>query len=91
MNIKGCFIIPVLALTIFSCSDDKDITEAERRIETFQSLLGGEYSTLQWWQTAVKLRVSVKTQAPAGVYAYFVGEDGGTLFDYKYVTKDSTF
>ena len=91
MNIKGCFIIPILALTLFSCSDDKDITEAERRIETFQSLLGGEYSSLQWWQTAVKLRVSVKTQAPAGVYAYFVGEDGGTLFDYKYVTKDSTF
>ena len=79
------------ALALASCSDDKELSSIERTHTTFENLLGGSYSSMQWWQTAIKLKVSVTTQDTAGVYAYFVGEENGILFDYKHVTKDSTF
>ena len=79
------------ALALASCSDDKELSSIERTHTTFENLLGGAYSSMQWWQTAIKLKVSVTTQDTAGVYAYFVGEGSGILFDYKHVTKDSTF
>lgn len=91
MNIKGCITILLGTLALAGCSDDKELSAVERTRSSFEELLGGEYSTMQWWQTAVKLKVNVKTQSPTGIYAYFVGEESGILFDYKYVTKDSIF
>ncbi|MGM9700162.1 MAG: LruC domain-containing protein [Prevotella sp.] len=91
MNIKGCIAILLGTLALAGCSDDKELSAVERTRSSFEELLGGEYSTMQWWQTAIKLKVNVKTQSPTGIYAYFVGEESGILFDYKYVTKDSTF
>ena len=78
-------------LTLVSCSNDKEISAVERTHTSFENLVGGAYSPMQWWRTAVKMKVSATTQDTADVYAFFVGEESGTLFDYKRVTKDSTF
>ena len=78
-------------LTLVSCSNDKEMSAVERTHTSFENLLGGAYSPMQWWRTAVKMKVSATTQDTADVYAFFVGEESGTLFDYKRVTKDSTF
>ncbi|MGM9733878.1 MAG: hypothetical protein ACI3YT_07160, partial [Prevotella sp.] len=90
MNIKGCIAIILGTLALAGCSDEKELTTVERTRSSFEELIGGEYSTMQWWQTAVKLKVNVKTQSPTDIYAYFVGEENGILFDRKYVTNDST-
>ena len=90
MNRKGCIGIIVGKLALIGCSDDKDISAVERTRNSFEEMIGGEYSSMQWWQTAVRLKVTVKTQSPTGIYAYFVGDENGILFDYKSVTKDST-
>ena len=78
-------------LTLVSCSNDKEMSAVERTHTSFENLVGGAYSPMQWWRTAVKMKVSATTQDTADVYAFFVGEESGTLFDYKHVTKDSTF
>ena len=78
-------------LTLVSCSNDKEMSAVERTHTSFENLVGGAYSPMQWWRTAVKMKVSATTQDTADVYAFFVGEESGTLFDYKRVTKDSTF
>ena len=90
MNIKGCIAIILGTLALAGCSDEKELSAVERTRSSFEELIGGEYSTMQWWQTAVKLKVNVKTQSPTDVYAYFVGEENGILFDHKYVTNDTT-
>ncbi|MGN0282069.1 MAG: hypothetical protein ACI4B3_07205, partial [Prevotella sp.] len=90
MNIKGCISIIFGALALAGCSDDKELSAVERTRSSFEEMLGGEYSSMQWWQTAVKLKVTVRTQTPTNIYAFFVGDESGILFDYKYVTKDST-
>lgn len=90
MSIKGCIAIILGTLALAGCSDEKELSAIERTRSSFEELIGGEYSTMQWWQTAVKLKVDIKTQSPTQVYAYFVGEEDGILLDYKHVTKDST-
>ena len=90
MNIKGCIAILLGTLALVGCSDGNEQSAVEHTRSSFEELIGGEYSTMQWWQTAVKLKVNVKTQSPTDVYAYFVGEENGILFDHKYVTKDTT-
>ena len=89
--IKGCIALAVTVLTLVGCSDNKDISAVEHTQNAFEELLGGDYNTMQWWQTAVKLKVEAKADEPTDIYAYFVEEDGGTMLDYQFVNKDTTF
>ena len=89
--IKGCIALAVTVLTLVGCSDDKDISAVEHTQNAFKELLGGDYNTMQWWQTAVKLKVEAKADEPTDIYAYFVEEDRGTMLDYQFVNKDTTF
>ena len=89
--IKGCIALAVTALTLVGCSNDKDISAVEHTQNAFEELLGGDYNTMQWWQTAVKLKVEAKADEPTDIYAYFVEEDWGTMLDYQFVNKDTTF
>ncbi len=91
MNIKGYIALGVATLTLVGCSDDKDISAVERTQHAFEELLGGDYNSMHWWQTAVKLKVEAKATAPTSIYAYLLKDGSGTLFDFQYVTKDSTF
>ena len=88
---KGSFALAVTVLTLVGCSDDKDISAVEHTQNAFEELLGGDYNTMQWWQTAVKLKVEAKADEPTDIYAYFVEEDRGTMLDYQFVNKDTTF
>ena len=88
---KGCIALAVTVLTLVGCSDDKDISAVEHTQNAFEELLGGDYNTMQWWQTAVKLKVEAKADEPTDIYAYFVEEDRGTMLDYQFVNKDTTF
>ncbi len=89
--IKGCIALAVTALTFVGCSNDKDISAVEHTQNAFEELLGGDYNTMQWWQTAVKLKVEAKADEPTDIYAYFVEGDRGTMLDYQFVNKDTTF
>lgn len=89
--IKGCIALAVTALTLMGCSDGKDISAVEHTQNAFEELLGGDYNTMQWWQTAVKLKVVAKADEPTDIYAYFVEGDRGTMLDYQFVNKDTTF
>ena len=89
--IKGSIALAVTVLTLVGCSDDKDISAVEHTQNAFEELLGGDYNTMQWWQTAVKLKVEAKADEPTDIYAYFVEEDRGTMLDYQFVNKDTTF
>ena len=89
--IKGCIALAVTALTLMGCSDGKDISAVEHTQNAFEELLGGDYNTMQWWQTAVKLKVEAKADEPTDIYAYFVEGDRGTMLDYQFVNKDTTF
>ena len=89
--IKGCIALAVTVLTLVGCSDYKYISAVEHTQNAFEELLGGDYNTMQWWQTAVKLKVEAKADEPTDIYAYFVEEDRGTMLYYQFVNKDTTF
>lgn len=74
--IKGSIALAVTVLTLVGCSDDKDISAVEHTQNAFEELLGGDYNTMQWWQTAVKLKVETKADEPTDIYAYLWKETG---------------
>lgn len=78
-------------VALAACTDEQEISAIERTETSFADLMGGEFSSMQWWRTAVQLKVTVKTQAPTSVAAYAIGEEEGTLYDYKSITQDSLF
>lgn len=79
------------ALLAAGCTDEKEISAFENTENQFADMVGGESSSTQWWQTAVRLQVKLKTKAPASVSAYTFNGDVGVLYDSKIVTRDSTF
>ena len=90
-NICLAIVTAVLALT--ACSDDNEISSIQRIENRFKELLGGEFSNLQWWRTAVQLKVTIQTQSPTTISAYAIEEDAyeGLLYDYQRVSQDSVF
>jgi len=74
----------MLAPCLSSCSTEA-FTEEERTKGAFMNALGGEISPMQWWRTAVTLKVNVKTDAPVKLWL-MSDEDKGTLFDYREIT-----
>ena len=67
-----------IALT--NCSSES-YSEYERTQASFIASLGGDVSTLQWWKTAVELKVYVTTDAPVKLWALSAPTEG-TLYDY---------
>lgn len=77
----------ILAPCLSSCSTEA-LTEVERTQNAFLGALGGEVSPMQWWRTAVTLKVNVKTEAPVKLWL-MSDEDKGTLFDYREIAASS--
>ncbi|MGM9759801.1 MAG: LruC domain-containing protein [Parabacteroides sp.] len=86
-----CWVLLAVMVSLAACTDDQEISAIKRTEISFADLIGGEFSSMQWWRTAVQLKVTVKTQVPTSVSAYAIGEEEGTLYDYKSVTQDSLF
>lgn len=76
-----------VATGVTSCSGEA-LTEAERNNAAFQKALGGEVSPMQWWRTAVTIKVNVETNAPVKLWL-MSDEDKGTLFDYREIAASS--
>ena len=86
-----CLVLLTVVVALAACTDEQEISAIERTETSFSDLMGGEFSAMQWWRTAVQLKVTVKTEVPTSVAAYAVGEEEGILYDYKSVTQDSLF
>ena len=70
-----------LTLALSGCASEESFSESERIEAAFETALKGNVSPLQWWKTAVTLKVSVKTDAPVQIWAMSERWDG-TLYDY---------
>lgn len=86
-----CLVLLTVVVALAACTDEQEISAIERTETSFSDLIGGEFSAMQWWRTAVQLKVTVKTEVPTSVAAYAIGEEEGILYDYKSVTQDSLF
>ena len=86
-----CWALLAVTVALAACTDEQEISAIKRTETSFADLIGGEFSSMQWWRTAVQLKVTVKTQVPTSVAAYAIGEEEGILYDYKSVTQDSLF
>ena len=94
MNRNFCIALLAIVFSFTACSDEKEeeLSAYERIENSFKELMGGEFSPMQWWRTAVQLKVSIKTPAPTSVSAYSLeDETSGILYDYKQVSQDSVF
>ena len=94
MNRNFCIALLAIVFSFTACSDEKEeeLSAYERIENSFKELMGGEFSPMQWWRTAVQLKVSIKTPAPTSVSAYSLeDETSGILYDYQQVSQDSVF
>ena len=81
-------IIFLLIVLLISCNTE-EATEYERTNAAFVDSLGDDISPLQWWQTAVTLKVDVVTDAP--VELWLISSDNeSTLYDYKQIQTSGT-
>lgn len=78
------FFLPLLltAAYLCGCASGDDYSEYERVQAGFIDKVGGSLSPLQWWRTAVTLRV--QTAGTDSVKMWLMSAlDEGTLYDYK--------
>ena len=78
------FFLFFLALT--AC-DKEEASEYQRTTANFKDSLGGDVSAMQWWQTAVKLRITVTTDEPVKLMLLSAKSGSAVLYDYKEVAK----
>ena len=52
----------VALLICGACSTDDGISEYQRTEAAFKQKLGGDVSSVQWWKTAVTLKVNIYTE-----------------------------
>ena len=71
-------------ILLCSCSSE-EISERERTTAEFLDSLGGEVSPLQWWRTAVSLKINVTTNEAVQIRLFSSQEDRWVLYDYKEV------
>ena len=79
------------ATLLAGCADKDEMTALSLTETSFQEMLGTPQSPMQWWRTAVQLKVDIKTQEPTTVAVYSTSSESNLLCDYKSVTQDSTF
>lgn len=75
----------LFAVLLFSSCSKDEATFQERVTSDFIDSLGGEVSSLQWWRTAVTLKVNLSTNATTKLMLVSPGEYNWTLYDYKIV------
>ena len=68
------------ALISAGCSTDDGYSEYQRTEASFMRDLGGDVSSLQWWKTAVTLKVTVEAEGKTTLWA-MSEEFGGMLYD----------
>lgn len=76
-----------LLLSLTSCSSGDEISELERSNTEFQDSLGGKISYMQWWRTAVTLKIDVTTNDPVTLMLLASQGNRRVLYDYKEVTN----
>ena len=79
------FPLLFLILLSYSCSTE-EATEYERTNAEFLDSLGGDISSMQWWRTAVTLKINVTTDAPVTLMLLSAQGSRSILYDYKEVT-----
>lgn len=79
------------ATLLAGCADKDEMTALSLTEASFQEMLGTPQSPMQWWRTAVQLKVDIKVQEPTTVAVYSTSSESNLLCDYKSVTQDSTF
>ena len=72
-----CLTAGIVLLALTGCGADETYSEYERTEAQFNAKLGGDISTLQWWKTAVELKVKVTTNTPVKLWV-LSAEKGGT-------------
>ena len=75
----------LLALTLLMACSTEEASHQERTRVQFLDSLGTTISAQQWWRTAVLIRVSVTTDAPAVLLLQSTGSSITRLYDYKEV------
>lgn len=83
-----CFCKVLVAMCALSSCSTESLTQMERTQASFLQSLNGEVSPMQWWRTAVTLKVNVTTNAPVKMWL-MSDEDKGALFDYQEVEATS--
>lgn len=73
---------------LISCNKE-EATEHERTTAGFQQTLGGDISPLQWWQTAVKLKINIVVSSPAQLWL-ISSEELKIIYDYREVRSTGT-
>lgn len=85
--------IPLLFLILlslsYSCSTE-EATEYERTNAAFLDSLGGDISSMQWWRTAVTLKIEVTTSAPVSLMLLSTQGSKRVLFDYQKIASSGT-
>lgn len=75
-----------LVLFVTACSTD-EISENERTNAEFLDSLGGKISYMQWWRTAVTLKIDVTTNDPVTLMLLASQGNRRVLYDYKEVAN----
>lgn len=71
-----------MALLLTGCTFNDTVTERERIEARFEEELGCRISTMQWWETSVKIYVDVTTDSPVRLWLTSAPKNG-LLYDYK--------
>ena len=79
----------VALLICGACSTDDGISEYQRVETAFKQELGSDVSSLQWWKTAVTLKVTVQAEEETTLWA-LSEEFNGTLYDMAVVDRSGT-
>ena len=77
------------SLMLAACSTDEGYTQYQRLEASFKRDLGGDVSSMQWWKTAVTLKVDVKAEDKTTLWA-MSEEFGGMLYDMATVEGSGT-
>ncbi len=89
-NIKKIIIPFIIFMLLLSCYNSDETTFNERTSSEFLDSLNGDISSLQWWRTAVSLKIDVTTDAPVKIMLISSEITNWTLFDYKEANSSGT-
>lgn len=84
MKQNSFFQVLCLAITVLltGCTFNDTVTEHELTEARFEEELGCKISSMQWWETSVKVQVDVTTDSPVRLWLTSTPKNG-LLYDYK--------
>lgn len=84
MKQNSFFQVLCLAITVLltGCTFNDTVTEHELTEARFEEELGCKISSMQWWETSVKVQVDVTTDSPVRLWLTS-SPSNGYLYDYK--------